>query len=331
MILSIAETAWHHEGDVDFMLNLIDDICYKTSADYIKLHITLDFDEYMSLDHQNYHMQKPWLIHADDWEKIILKIRSYKKKILLLLNDTKAIEFASKFKPEGVELHSVCLNVPRLQESLMKNIDSDAKIFIGVGGSSMEEIDQAINFFSNREIVLMFGFQNYPTYIENINLRKIRKIQSFYNNCNYGFADHTSFDDKNNELISLIGASNNMQYIEKHVTNQIGVDRCDYSAAISIEMFNSLLNNLRLVDQMNGSGFLEFNQGEDNYSEIGYMKMTLCALKNLEEGEIVNLDNFDFIRTSQENGLKQIDLRKVIGKPINKFLKKGQILLNADI
>jgi len=25
----IAETAWHHEGDFDFMKNLVTEICYK--------------------------------------------------------------------------------------------------------------------------------------------------------------------------------------------------------------------------------------------------------------------------------------------------------------
>ena len=33
-----------------------------------------------------------------------------------------AINFAKKFNPEMIELHSVCLNVPRLKESILKKI-----------------------------------------------------------------------------------------------------------------------------------------------------------------------------------------------------------------
>ena len=37
----IAETAWHHDGDYKFFKNLVQQICNKTKADYIKFHLTL--------------------------------------------------------------------------------------------------------------------------------------------------------------------------------------------------------------------------------------------------------------------------------------------------
>ena len=43
----IAETAWHHDGDYVFMEKLINDILNKSMADIIKMHITLDFDEFI--------------------------------------------------------------------------------------------------------------------------------------------------------------------------------------------------------------------------------------------------------------------------------------------
>jgi len=52
MIKLIAETAWHHEGDFIFMKNLISDIINKTKTDIIKMHVTLDLDEYMDSNHE---------------------------------------------------------------------------------------------------------------------------------------------------------------------------------------------------------------------------------------------------------------------------------------
>ena len=49
------------------------------------------------------------------------------------------------------------------------------KIVIGVGGCTVKEIEEAVKFFHLRDIVLMFGFQNYPTKYEDVNLLKIRK------------------------------------------------------------------------------------------------------------------------------------------------------------
>ena len=54
----IAETAWHHEGDYQFMQNLVRGITKDTKADIVKLHITLNFDEYMNKDHPSYSLLK---------------------------------------------------------------------------------------------------------------------------------------------------------------------------------------------------------------------------------------------------------------------------------
>jgi N,N'-diacetyllegionaminate synthase len=327
MIKTVAETAWHHEGDFSFMRNLVETICTKTNADYVKLHITLDLDEYMSQDHQNYQMQAPWIFNEGEWSELIAIVRLNNKKLMLLLNDTKAIKFASKHSPEVVELHSVCLNVPRLQKAVMNHIDSNAIIMIGVGGSTIEEVDQAVNFFSKRQVVLMFGFQNYPTKYENINLAKARKIQSLYPSLEFGYADHTSWNESNNELITLLGAANNMHYVEKHVTTEYGVDRCDYSAAISIDMFNSLSENVSLLNQITGDGNIALNQGEISYSQIGPMKMAPYAIKSFNKGHTLKEDDFDFIRTSQIGDITQVHSINLLGKTLNKDVKKRQVLL----
>ena len=330
MIQTIAETAWHHEGDFNFMCNLVKDICSNTNADYVKLHITLDLDEYMSTDHHNYQMQKPWMFNENEWSEIIAIIRSSGKKLMLLLNDTKAIKFASNFSPEAVELHSVCLNVPRLQNAVIEYIDDNSIIMIGVGGSSIEEVDQAVAFFSDRLTVLMFGFQNYPTKYENINLEKIRKIQSLYPSLDFGYADHTAWNEENNELITLLGAANNMSYIEKHITTEYGAERCDYSAAISIEMFNSIVDKVMVLNQISGDGQLSLNDGEVQYSQLGPMKMAPYSTKDMNEGTIIKNDDFDFIRTSQIGNITQVNSRILLGKTLKRDIKKGQVLTTSD-
>ena len=55
----------------------------------------------------------------------------------------------------------------------------------------------------------MFGFQNYPTSLSDINLRKIPR-QSMYKECLFGYADHTAWNSEDNELVSILVAANNM-------------------------------------------------------------------------------------------------------------------------
>ena len=74
MIKLIAETAWHHDGDYEFMCNLIEKTIHKTSADIIKLHISIDFEEYITTDHPGYDFLKERLFTEGQWEHIISKI-----------------------------------------------------------------------------------------------------------------------------------------------------------------------------------------------------------------------------------------------------------------
>jgi len=322
----IAETAWHHEGDYVFMKNLVTKICETSSADIVKLHITLDLDEYMSKDHDAYETLKSWMLSANQWEELIGIVRNNGKELMLLLNDTKAIDFASKFNPEMVEIHSVCLNVPRLQRAVITNIDKKAKVVIGIGGCSLDEVKKAVQFFHEREIVLMFGFQNYPTKYEDVNLGKIRKIQSLYSEEKFGYADHTAWDEDNNELITLLVSANGMDFIEKHVTIEYGKERCDYSAAISIEQLNMLYKKIKLLEKLYGDGSILLNKAEKDYSAYGPMKMAAIARNDLFKGNKLTMEDVHFCRTSQSTGISQIDLLQVIDNRLVKDVKMNQVI-----
>ncbi len=322
----IAETAWHHEGDYVFMKNLVTRICETSSADIVKLHITLDLDEYMCKDHDAYKTLKSWILTAKQWEELIGIVRNNGKELMLLLNDTKAIDFASKFNPEMIEIHSVCLNVPRLQRAVIENIDKKAKVVIGIGGCSLDEVKKAVQFFHEREIVLMFGFQNYPTKYENVNLGKIRKIQALYPEEKYGYADHTSWDEDNNELITLLVSANGMDFIEKHVTTDYGKERCDYSAAISIEQLNMLYKKIKLLENLYGDSSMLLNKAEEDYSKYGPMKMAAIAKQDLVKGSKLRMGDVHFCRTSQSTGISQIDLLQAIGNKLVEDVKINQVI-----
>ena len=148
----IAETAWHHEGDYQFMQNLVRGITKDTKADIVKLHITLNFDEYMNKDHPSYSLLKNWVFNEGQWSALINIIKDSGKELMLLVNDNEAIDFASKFNPEYIELHSSCLNVPYLQKAVNLKFNSDTYVVLGVGGSTLEEIEHAVKYFSKKKL-----------------------------------------------------------------------------------------------------------------------------------------------------------------------------------
>ena len=325
----IAETAFHHQGDFEFMKNLVSDISFNTNADIIKLHITLASQEYMLEDHAIFHDIQKWLFNEDQWVKIVELIKTGNKDLMFLFNDTKAVEFGMQFNPIYVEIHSVCLNDIYLLSLLKKHLTANIKVFLGVGGSSLYEIENAINILQHPNIVLMFGFQNYPTKYEDINFAKMRRIMNLFPEFQFGYADHTAWNEPNNTLITLLGAALGMDYIEKHVTTAYGEERIDWSAAVSLDMFNEIKEQLNLLDECNGDGLLRLNKGELDYSVFGPMKKAGIFSKDVNTGQKLDMDMVTFKRTGQVSNMSQTQVLEHIGKRITGDFKKDQVLLSS--
>lgn len=327
----IAETAWHHDGNYEFFKNLVSDISQKTEADYVKLHISLDLDEYIHSDHPGYNWMGERMFCEDEWDEIFNIILSNNKKLMLLFNDKKAIDFGMKYNPELVELHSVCLNDRALLEHLKKNIHPTTKIVLGVGGSDLYEIENAVDFLDSRNVILMHGFQNYPTQYSDINFGKIAKIMQLYSHCEHGYADHTAWNNEHNVLISLLGAGLGMTFVEKHVTNVYGEDRVDWQAAISISMFNEIYEKLKVVKQSFGDAKLKLNQGEKSYSVFGPSKKAAILKTDVKKGNKLKLEHFSFKRTGQSSDLSQLDIWDSVGKTFQQDLASGHCLNSKDL
>jgi len=327
----IAETAWHHQGDYNYLNELITKIVTKSKADIVKMHITLDFDEYMDNRHDAYPLLKPWVFDREQWSELIQIVRNHGKQIMLLLNDVEAVRFGLSFDPEYVEIHSVCLNDVFLLNELKKGLSKQTKVVLGVGGTSVDEIDHAITFIKHPSIILMFGFQNFPTAYEDVNLNKIRKIMRLFDKFEYGYADHTAWDNPQNELVTLLGAACGMSYIEKHVTSHYGEERVDSSSAISIEMLNCLQKKLEVLESLNGNGELIMNEGERSYSLFGPMKKAAVLRQDLKKGDELSLGMIKFIRTRDISDMSQIDVIKSLGKKITKDATAGSVLMSGLI
>jgi len=324
----IAETAWHHEGDFGFMKNLVSEIATRTETDIVKMHITLDFDEYLDPSHENYALLKPWLFNKGQWSELIDIVRDNGKQIMLLLNDTEAIEFGLSFNPEYAEIHSVCLNDVFMLDALKKNLSKETKFVFGVGGTSVDEVDHAINYLDHSNMLIMFGFQNYPTEYKDVNLNKTRKIMKLFSEFEFGYADHTAWNHPHNELITLLGTASGMSYVEKHVTTHYGEERIDWHATISIEMFNDLHDKVKILDSLNGDGKLSMNKGELSYSVFGPMKKAAVLKKNVKKGDVFSLGMIKFIRIKKVSDMSQINVIQSVGKVIKQDIGLGAVLMH---
>lgn len=322
----IAETAWHHEGNEAFMNNLLTSIIEQTRSDILKMHVTIDLDEYMDTSHPAYPLLKPWMFTAEQWRYFIQRVKKSPKDLMLLFNDTKAIELGMEFDPGYVEIHSACLNDIRLQDALKSSLKPSTTLILGIGGTDLYEVDYALNRLQHPNTVLMFGFQNFPTRYEEVNFAKMRKIMGLYPEYTFGYADHTAAAESSNELITVLGAALGMRYIEKHVTTHYLEERVDWSAAISIDMFNSIADKLDLLNALQGDGQLKLNDGEQKYSTFGPSKKGAILTRDVTKGERFQADDFAFKRTAEQSDMSQLDVLTALGRSYGNTYPAGTIL-----
>lgn len=323
----IAETAWHHEGDPDFMRELANNIS-RSRADIAKFHLLLDLDEYIDPSHSLYEKYQHWNLSKEVWADIFTIPN---KELMILCNDTKAIEFAATFKPAIIEIHAVCMADLNMLDALIQNTSKETKIALGISGNHLREIDFSIERLKRDNIILMYGFQNYPTQLTNINFNKLKKIMKFYPDHEFGYADHCGYDEEFNELVTLTGAALGVNYIEKHVTHQPGVKRIDYEAAIGFKELDHLKSLLEQQVATFGSGELEFNTGEQSYARLGTLKKAPMTTRKISAGETFDRNCLAMKRTKCAFEFSPHDVIFKLGGAFTRDLEAGSLITPMDI
>lgn len=329
----IAETAFHHEGNVDFLRKLVKDISLL-DIDAIKFHLLFNVDDYIIEKHQANAVLKSICIEKDNWIKILTEVKEYGKNIILLANDLESLKWAisiqNEYPIEAIELHSTGLNDLFLLQECVK---FSKTIMLGVGGSTFDEVMFAVEFLEKNgkdDILLMHGFQNYPTKFEEINLKRM----DFYKEAfgyPVGYADHTDPNNELNSLISCLPQVMGHNILEKHVTNLFGTKRIDSQAAVSLDQMKEIIEYAKASNNSLGEKNLIFSESENQYGNTGPMKKALVARMDLVKGEILSFDKIAYKRTEQSSSLSQKDILKILNSKVVKDIKKDEILSFSNI
>jgi len=322
----ISETAYNHEGGIKYLYKMIDDIA-ELKLNAIKFHMLLNPESYMQIKHPLIKEIGKWTFSKNQWSEII--IYSHKKglDVIVLCDDVESIEYIleNNINITAIELHASGLNDYFLLNSVS---EFKGQIILGIGGSSLDEINYAVEFLKNKEkndILLMYGFQSYPTKYTDINLSKMLKIRDLFK-LPIGYADHTAFDDPNNEIISCMAAMMGINILEKHYTPDYGIERVDYHSAVGKVQMLKIKELMMLALKVYGNGNLKMSEAELEYGDTGPMKKAIVAKKNIKKGDKLSLDNLWFKRTVEESPIKQNQFLQLIGLRVLHDIKEDGIV-----
>lgn len=315
----IAETAFSHEGNFNYLLAQIK-LAKLGKVDYIKFQVFIDKDSVYSKNHPNYKTIGNWMINKEKWLQAFTYAKSLKLKIIILPIDISSLDFCMKNDEliDAYELHSVCFN----EYYLLKKLSNAKKeIILGIGGRYPEEINYAIETLAinKKKLVLMYGFQSFPTEITKINLDKIKVFSDTFC-CKMGYADHTKFN--NDTFFNLIEYSYllSARLFEKHIVLEKGKKRIDHESAITSEDFIELRNRLNNLSNIIGNGeIFKLNNKEKKYRK---REKQIVAARNINKNEIINLEDLTYKIIKDESDFEQNEINKIIGKKCDLSIQK---------
>ena len=196
----IAEIANAHEGKPTLAKKLID-AASENKADIIKFQM-FSTTELLERNHENFKLFKKLEMSFGQWTKLIKYAKRKKLKVFIDVFGINSAKMAHKLRVDGYKIHTSDITNPILLDFFSK---LTKPILLSTAGATTNEIAHALEKLSlpKKEIILMHGFQGYPTQITDLNLSRISELKNQFG-LPVGIMEHVSGNSKLSLISPLI-------------------------------------------------------------------------------------------------------------------------------
>ncbi|WP_268123779.1 N-acetylneuraminate synthase family protein [Roseivirga pacifica] len=319
-----AETAFHHEGDLDYLKELVS-TAKSCGANGVKFQVLTETDYLISKKHSQYQKLKSITLPFDEWREVFDHTEKLGLDIVMMPIDPECLRLLEDFNIRFLDLHSVSFNDLEVLTAIKS---TQLPLILGVGGRRITEIQDKIGFFKSQLNVLMTGFQSFPSRLADVTLEKIRCLSEAFPLTDVGYADHSSWDSpdavRSNSWAFILGA----RFFEKHLTLNEGKERIDYNSAVGPEKFKEIINELKyLNDEILNKPSEALN--DLNAAELKYRsrERVIVAKRAIRKGEKLRPEHLVYKMTDAEGGIVQLE--PLLGKITTKGIEEDEIV-NLD-
>jgi N,N'-diacetyllegionaminate synthase len=220
--------------------------------------------------------------------------------------------------------------------SLLTNLAESPirKVLLGVGGAHSSEIKQALAQLVNKQVVLLLGFQGYPTETQANQLARIPLFANKYcqgSSVTIGFADHAEPDSGLAQLVGAMSIGAGATLLEKHLTLNRALQMEDHESALNPDEFADYSKQLRLAAQAYGSSIdtADFAMTSDEAKYRSVIRRHVVASVDIQGGKSITPFDVMLKRSSAEDPIT--DLLLVYGKKAKRSIKKNSPINQGDL
>ncbi len=251
----VCELSQTHEGNLALAMDLVKAAAIA-KADVVKFHVfraeELAVPSYKYFD---LFLKLQWT--QDQWKKLIDVSHQLGLKVFADVLGVDSARMLMWIGIDGIKIHATDVrNKPLLEEFATYNVP----LLLSCGGAHLFEVKEAVDILQKhhlpRPLLLMHGFQNYPTLVEHTNLLKM-KFFGEQLGLPYGFADHIDGDHAMKFSLCAMAVGMGASVIEKHITSDRVLKMEDYESALNPKDFITFVEEIRQLDLAKGKGIDE--------------------------------------------------------------------------
>jgi sialic acid synthase SpsE len=305
----IAEVAQGFEGNLTYS-NLFVKAAASAGADAVKFQLVYA-DELSTTDYKYYDLFKSLEMSDQEWNSISKLAAENNIELHLDIFGEKSLHLAEHIGAGAIKIHSTDIANKRLLNLVAQS--KVKQVILGAGGALKSEILVALNLLKNKQIILLFGFQSYPTANSDNQINRIKLASEVFSkvhtNIQFGFADHANPETNIHLGLGAIALGFGAVVLEKHLTLSKSMKMEDYESALNPDEFLEYVNFIKECSTAIGQcKFVDdFGMSE---SELSYRKMVrrhVVTVNAISQGEIISSDNLVLKRTSSTKALTNFD------------------------
>ena len=304
----VAEIACAHEGDPDRARALID-CAAAAGADAVQLQVFF-VRNLISPRSPHFEAATSLEIPEDAWPGLIEHARGTGLHVWANVFDNQTLGIALAGGVRALKLHSSDLENPILLEAVA---GAGQPLSLAAGGATLDEIGRSVDFLRGHgadDIILMHGFQAFPTKPEDAHLRFIGALRERFG-CLVGYQDHTDGATPLAFTLPLAAVGFGACVLEKHITDDRSRRGTDYEAALGPADFKRFVEMARaLYDAIGDGEERRLSEAERGYRER--MKKHIVAARDIAAGETIVPDMLAFLRGV--DGLSPWQVSTLVGR-----------------
>jgi N,N'-diacetyllegionaminate synthase len=330
-VFIIAEAGVNHNGNMDLALEMVE-AASKAGANAIKFQTfraetlvtrTATKANYQKetsgSDESQFDMLKRLELDLDSHNKLMAHCRKNKIDFLSTPFDLTTIDLLSGIGLSTWKIPSGDItNLPYLKKiGALKQ-----QVILSTGMADLGEIEDALDILENagtsrKNITVLHCNTEYPTPMQDVNLRAMLTIQQAFPGIQVGYSDHTLGIE-----VPIAAVAMGATEIEKHFTLDRNLPGPDHKASLEPAELSAMIQSIRNIETALGHGIKKPSPSET--ANLAVARKSIVASRPITAGEVFTEENLTVKRPG--SGISPMRWYEILGKKSNRAYAEDELI-----